>query len=69
MNYDEMTEAVEDARRTLGQLNRQSRHLAKLLVGNLRNVSESGLWSDHETLVKLKAELTQYDARRRQWKN
>lgn len=69
MNYIQMSEAIDEAKRTKKSFELQTRVLAGMLKGNLRSVSMRDQWGDHEILVALKRELSQYDAKKRQWKN
>lgn len=69
MNFHEMNNAVQDARRTQKALEAQSESLCSLLIGNLRNVTKNNMYHSHDKLRKLKAELSQYNASTRTWKN
>jgi len=69
MNYIEMSEAVNNARRTQFAFEAHITDLAKLLVGNLRVVNKDGLWSADQVLIDLKRELTQFNANTRTWKS
>lgn len=67
MKYNEMRDAVEDARRTQKAFNEQIHSIGSLLCGNLRNVSRT--YGGKETLAKLKKELTQFNANTGEWKS
>lgn len=69
MNYHEMNEAVNDAKRTQAAFENKIGSLARLLVGNLRAVNRDGMWHSDQTLVNLKRELTQFNAATRTWKS
>lgn len=61
MNWNEMMSAVEDAERTMNNAREAARRVAKLLVGNLRHVSDG-------TLKQLKRELRDYNIHTASWK-
>jgi len=67
MKFDDMKEAVEDAKRTQRIFDLQTKDLAGLLCGNLRNVGKG--WYDIEILKKPKKELTQFNANTGEWKS
>ncbi len=69
MNFDDMLKAVNDANKTKRLFDGRCEDLARLLSGNLRNVSRNNSYSQHNLLCALKAELSQYNAKTRQWKN
>ena len=69
MQTHELIDAVNDAERTTKQANRFYNKLANFLVGKLRLVTANNMSWDHDTLCALKRELSQYDAKKRQWKN
>ena len=62
MNFDEMKQAISQARSTFNLADSMASTLADLLVGRLRMVSS---W----TLVKLKRELRNFNAHTKTWKN
>lgn len=69
MNSREISIAIDNANQTMRAADLQAFNLAKALEGRLRQVSKEGRYLQHEILVKLKKELSQYDARKREWKN
>ena len=69
MNYREFREAVEDAETTIRRADMVSNDLAKMLVGRLRSVTKSNMYSDHNVLAALKKELSEYNAKKREWKS
>lgn len=69
MRMDDMQEAIAEARQTRYAIERLSRDMAAILVGNLRNVTTRDLYQDHNYLVALKKELSQYNASTRKWKS
>ena len=69
MKMDEMQLAINEAKQTKYAIERLSRDMAKILVGNLRNVRVRDLYQDHNLLVALKKELSQYNASTRRWKS
>ena len=69
MYLRDVQRAVDEARQTQLAIENQARELARLLVGNLRNVTMRDSYYDHDLLKKLKRELTQYDANKRRWKS
>lgn len=64
-----MEKAIQDAKGVMWRFRIQTKQMANLLRGELRSVTADDNWSSHEILVKLKRELSQYDAKKRQWKN
>ncbi len=60
--YDMFQESIHEARATMKQSDDWANRFVQVIIGRLRNVS-------HTYLCKLKKELTQYDARTRQWKS
>lgn len=69
MNYLELQEAVEDARRTNARFESQIKSLSELLCGHLRAVNKDHMWQSTNTLRKLKKELTEFNAITGQWKS
>jgi len=69
MNYRELREGIESAEMTVRTADNAANDMAKILVGRLRSVAKSDDWWDHEVLVKLKKELSQYNAKKREWKS
>jgi len=69
MTFNEMVEAVEDAKRTQARADTQMKSIAKLLVGNLRRVTRGDMHWDHDTLCEIKRELGQYNASTKKWKS
>jgi hypothetical protein len=67
MNYEDVTQAVEEAQRVNRAVDLQSRHIAKLIVGRLRTVGDT--YQGYETLKELKRELTQFNAATGTWKS
>lgn len=62
MNWNEFSEAVEDARETMRGADIAVQRLAKLLPGRLRT---SGI--DHATLCALKRDLADYNMQTHRW--
>lgn len=64
LTWDEANEAIKDAQRTMGEMERRTNQLAVLVAGKLRagNVSAN-------TLCKLKLELRNYNMHTLKWKD
>ena len=60
--FDDMRDAVEDAKRTLRAADFVATGMAKTLLGRLRHVDS------RDTLIALKRELQDFDAHRKEWK-
>ena len=67
MTFDEMTEAVAEARRTLHIADSQTEKMIGLVAGKLRSASTAG-WGWANNLRKLKEELRRFDSRSGCWK-
>jgi len=67
MNFDEMNDAVNDARRTIRFADINTRNMVKMIKGRLRTLDDT--WQSHNLLIALKKELNQYNATTRTWKN
>ena len=63
MNYSEFSEAINDAENVMAKADRAAETFARLLIGRLRKVG------NHNTLCKLKKELTKYNMQKFQWKD
>lgn len=61
VTFDEMTQAMKEARITLNRADQFAEAMADMLCGRLTCVNR-------HTLVKLKRELSGFDAQRREWK-
>ena len=66
MKLSEMDAAIQEAETELRRADMCATKMAKILVGRLRHVAKNSYWDD--TLIKLKRELTNYNAHTRQWK-
>lgn len=65
MNFSDMQQGIEDARRTAQLADSQKEAMLLLVLGRLRTVtSYRGL----DTLTKIKRELNSYNARYHNWK-
>ena len=64
MTFDEMTEAVEEAERTIRMADIATRKVAKLIIGRLRSIKTPS-W----VLAELKRELRDYNIHTGQWKD
>lgn len=62
MTYDEMTQALVTAERTMGATDAIAERIVRLLVGRLRKVNSTS------ALRQLKAELTHFDSRVGRWR-
>jgi len=62
MNYREMSDAVEDAQRTMNLVDSMADRFARMLIGRLRKVNSC--W----VLAELKRELKDYNIHTGQWK-
>lgn len=62
MTHAEMEAALVEANRTFSICDSVAGHVARILVGRLRNVG------NHSVLSKLKAELSRFDSRTGRWK-
>ena len=69
MNFSEFKDAVYDAEVTTRRADHISNQIAQILVGRLRSVTKGNMYSDHNILCALKKELSQYNARTREWKS
>ena len=69
MNIQDILVAQRKAIEIQRSIEYQSFQLAVLLRGNLRNISRNNAYSEHQLLASLKAELSQYNAKSRKWKN
>lgn len=69
MHLHEMRTAVLEAQRTVRSAELQHREIAEMLLCNLRSITKRDHWMDHDILIALKKELTQYNATTRKWKN
>lgn len=63
MDIREVLSAINEAKRDIEKIERTASALASLLLGNLRNINDTNL------LHQLKRELSQFDSRKKQWKN
>ncbi len=63
MTYDEMTQAVADAKRVLTEADQAASDIAAMLIGRLRMVNNDYI------LKGLKRELRKYDMHRREWQD
>ena len=64
MNWDEMNQAVEDAKKTISRADLVVGQMAAMAAGRLRKANVS-----YSTLCALKRELSQYDMTRGRWKS
>lgn len=64
MNFNEAIDAAEDARKTQFAADAMLRRTAKLLRGRLQ---VAGI--DHETLCRLKRELSRYNMQTMEWRD
>ena len=67
MDYNEMSEAVSSAERTLRYADMAATKMAKMLVGRLRKVNAI-LYSGSDVLIALKKELRDFNCTTRKWK-
>ncbi|GAA0721608.1 hypothetical protein GCM10009105_32090 [Dokdonella soli] len=58
---DDIRNAIADARSQLSAADSHVRQMADLLCGRLKHVN-------HHTLIKLKRELRDFDAHKKEWK-
>jgi len=71
MNYHDMAAAVYEAEQTEMNFQCQISALAYMVSRNLRSVSKYSVdrHRNHQTLCKLKRELSQYNCKTGEWKN
>lgn len=67
--YSDAQEAAGNARAASYAIDCTAREFAELLEGRLRSVTKDNMWRSHTLLCNLKRELSQYDAKKRKWKN
>lgn len=63
MTFEQMSEAVRDAERTLNRAKYMVKKMAPLVAGQLEHGD-----IDHWTLAKMKRELANYNIHTRRWK-
>lgn len=63
MNFNEMSQAVKDARAAINVADSFTAEMARMIVGRLRNSGTSGL-----VLKALKKELSDYNMNTNSWK-
>lgn len=69
MNITELHNALTEAERLQDVFASQTHRMAKMLKGNLRNISKHGGYFGHQTLRALKKELKQYNAITGEWRS
>ena len=69
MDIFDIRRALNQAKRDIQAGESAAKETAQMLIGRCRSITQDDLYSSHEIIVKLKRELSQYDAKKRCWKN